>query len=48
MQAKPNNRLMFSPPQDVHLSQKKKMFPERDLHHLHHKAVFTDKMSSFA
>lgn len=42
MLLKPVSRLApdFSPPRDVALSHKKRMFPGRDLHHLSHKMVF--------
>ena len=41
MLLKQGNRLSpdFSPPRDVTLSNKKRMFPGRDLHHLSHNVV---------
>ena len=45
MQPKPNNRLApdFSPPRDVSNSQKKKMFPDRNLHQISHNAVLRNE-----
>lgn len=42
LQARPYNRLgmEFSPPRDVSLSPKKRMYPDRNLHMISHNAIY--------